>query len=213
MPKWFLGKRFGIFVGDCFEKRCPCAMQMTLRTSFTPRLRGKRGLAKAAIIATEPDPDSTCSCSAFGIQCSIFDIPYLYSLKRSILLITLFLFTASTLVMPYANFDDVRSLQAVYNHCLKQDADMDFLEFIGEKLLVAGFDPDEEDESPVGSHPLQPIQGSNMVQIQSGVLYQQQPQEINLQQPAEIPVAIPVSNTPLFSNDYHPGIFHPPGIA
>lgn len=163
---------------------------------------------KPAIIATEPGIASTCYSSA-----SVFHIPYLYSLKRPILLITLFLFTVSTLVMPYANFDDVRSLQAVYNNCLKQDADMDFIEFIGEKLLVAGFDPDEEDESPGNGHPLQPIQGSDMVQIQSGVLYQQLPQEIDLQQPEEIAVSIPVSNTILFPNDYHPGIFHPPGHA
>ena len=43
--------------------------------------------------------------------------------------------------MPYANFDDVTSLKVVYNHCLKEDADMDFFEFIGEKLLISGFDP------------------------------------------------------------------------
>lgn len=114
--------------------------------------------------------------------------------------------------MPYANFDDVRSLQVVYNHCLKEDADMDFFEFIGEKLLVAGFDPDEENEQKT-THPLQPIHAGNMVQIQSGVLYQQMPQEIDLRQPVIPAVVIPVSNTSIPSHEFHSGIFHPPATV
>ncbi len=114
--------------------------------------------------------------------------------------------------MPYANFDDVTSLQAVYNNCLKQDADMDFIEFIGEKLLVAGFDPDEEDEQP-DSCPQEPIHGAVLVQIQSGYLYQPIQQEINLEQP-ELPInTIPLSNTVIRTCDFRPGIFHPPLFA
>ena len=52
----------------------------------------------------------------------------------------------STVIMPYANYDDVQSLCAVYNNCLKQDADMNLLEFIGEKLLMTGFDPEENED-------------------------------------------------------------------
>jgi hypothetical protein len=114
--------------------------------------------------------------------------------------------------MPYANFDDVTSLKVVYNHCLKEDADMDFFEFIGEKLLISGFDPEERDE-PKPAHPLQPIHAANMVQIQSGVLYQQVPQEIELLQPLSQVVMMTVRNTGLLANGFYRGVFHPPASA
>lgn len=114
--------------------------------------------------------------------------------------------------MPYANFDDVRSLQAVYNNCLKQDADMDLFEFIGEKLLVAGFDPDEKDEK-TATHPLQPIHGANLVRIQTGALYQQTPQEIDLEQPDAFATNIPLRNTTILLQNFQQGIFHPPAIV
>ncbi len=114
--------------------------------------------------------------------------------------------------MPYANFDDTHSLAAVYNNCLKEDADMDFFEFVGEKLLVAGFDPTEEQEKH-NTNPQQPVTGANIVQIQSGAFYQQYPQEIDLTQPENIALIIPLSNTMILSHDFHPGIFHPPAIA
>lgn len=143
------------------------------------------------------------------VQYSIFNT--FTFLKRLILFIILLFFTASTLVMPYANFDDVTSLKVVYNHCLKEDADMDFFEFIGEKLLVAGFDPEERDE-PKPAHPLQPIHAANIVQIQSGVLYQQVPQEVSFQQPSVIAEEKPAGNTHFLSYNFCPGIFHPPAI-
>lgn len=130
-------------------------------------------------------------------------------LKKTLIIFTLVLFTLSTLVMPYANFDDVRSLQAVYNNCLKQDADMDFIEFIGEKLLVAGFDPGEEHEQGNNS-PQQPIHGALLVQIQSGALYQHQPQEIHLAQPETAVISIPLRNTVILAQVDQQGIFHPP---
>lgn len=130
-------------------------------------------------------------------------------LKKTLIIFTLVLFTLSTLVMPYANFDDVRSLQAVYNNCLKQDADMDFLEFIGEKLLVAGFDP-EEDEEQDNPCPQSPVHGAVLVQIQLGTLYRHTPQEMNLEKPETIIDTIPLRNTVILTNDFHPGIFHPP---
>jgi len=144
------------------------------------------------------------------IQYSIFDT--FAPLKRPILFITLFFFTVSTLVMPYANFDDVASLQAVYNHCLKEDADMDFFEFIGEKMLAVGFDPNEADE-PHSKHPLQPIHGNELVQIQNGVIYQQTPQEIEWEQPSPQVVMMTVMNTNTLANGFYSGVFHPPAIA
>lgn len=140
------------------------------------------------------------------------DIQYLIciaGLKKTLIIFTLALFTLSTLVMPYANFDDVRSLQAVYNNCLKQDADMDVIEFIGEKLLVAGFDPDEEEEHD-NPCPQQPIHGAVLVQIQSGVLFQHTLQQVNLAPPETRICNIPLCNTVIHTTDFQPGIFHPP---
>jgi len=37
--------------------------------------------------------------------------------------------------MPYSNFGDTKLLQIVDNTCLGNDADMNGMEFIGEKLL------------------------------------------------------------------------------
>ncbi|MDP1972278.1 MAG: hypothetical protein Q8J87_04845, partial [Sediminibacterium sp.] len=61
-------------------------------------------------------------------------------MKNIFTIVFIALFAASNLLMPYANFDDTKSLGIVYNNCLSNDADMNFLEFIGEKLLAAGFE-------------------------------------------------------------------------
>lgn len=137
---------------------------------------------------------------------------YLTSLKKIVIILTLVLFSLSTLIMPYANFDDTHSLQAVYNNCLKLDTDMDFLEFLTEKLLVGGFDPGEAKEKQ-NPHPQHPVTGATIVQIQSGGFCQQHLQEMNLEQPETITLFIPLSNTTILSHDFHPGIFHPPSFA
>ncbi|GAC1399175.1 MAG: hypothetical protein NVSMB63_19080 [Sediminibacterium sp.] len=134
-------------------------------------------------------------------------------MKELLTILSLPLFILSTLVMPYGNFNDVESLQAVYNHCLKEDADMDLGEFIGEKLLSAGFDPTEDRETH-GSHHHQPVNTNAVVVIQNGYLYRQTP----VQFLPDIPVtiyekAIQLNNTILTSQDFHPGIFHPPAVT
>lgn len=134
---------------------------------------------------------------------------YLRSLKQVTIIITLACFALSTLVMPYANFDDTHSLQAVYNHCLSEDADMNFLEFVGEKLLVAGFDPDEDKEEK-SEHPQKPVSGDLSVQIHSGALYQPVVREACIVQPEPVTILSPVVNTTLLSNDFRQDIFHPP---
>ena len=114
--------------------------------------------------------------------------------------------------MPYGNYDDVQSICAVYNHCLKQDADMDFLEFIGEKLLALGIDPAEEKEEPFTGKPNQPINQNAIVQIQSGVLFQQTVQEMIITLLAPPTLIIPTTNTIVPLQEFHPGIFHPPAV-
>ena len=135
---------------------------------------------------------------------------YIASLKKPIVIALLLLFTASNLLMPYANFDDTRSLQIVYNTCLASDADMNVMEFVGEKLLGLGFEGDEEDEGGIPVKSSQPINTGVVIQIQSGVMYQQ-PQFIYTA--LNLPVVrtmIPLVNAGVPSAEFHPAIFHPP---
>lgn len=118
----------------------------------------------------------------------------------------------STVIMPYANYDDVQSLCAVYNNCLKQDADMNLLEFIGEKLLMTGFDPEEKEELPNPHSKQNPVNENAIVQIQSGVLFQVAKEEINLSRTEIVRKNIPTKNTVFFTQEFNPGIFHPPAI-
>lgn len=138
---------------------------------------------------------------------------YITWLKKSIVIVLLLLFAASNLLMPYANFDDTRSLQIVYNTCLASDADMDVMEFVGEKLLGLGFEGDEDDdvETPAKSNP--PINTGALIQIHSGAMYQQ-PQFVYtaLAVPVVITI-IPLINAGVPSAEFHPAIFHPPTIA
>jgi hypothetical protein len=72
--------------------------------------------------------------------------------------------------MPYANFDDNSATQMVYDQQQQKDPDLDFGEFIFEKLLCVGqfFDSDDDDAQnnlpPQDQHPLQSMQ------IQAGFL-------------------------------------------
>lgn len=133
-------------------------------------------------------------------------------MKKITASLVLFLFTAATLVMPYANYDDVRSICAVYNHCLAKDADMDFLEFVGEKLLASGLpgaseEEEEETAPPARNHPVNP---SAIVQIQAGVLYVSPAPEMIRGTAFVVRDAIPLVNTILPAREFYPGIFHPP---
>lgn len=116
--------------------------------------------------------------------------------------------------MPYANFDDTKSLGIVYNNCLANDADMNFLEFVGEKLLASGFEEedDEEEEGPA-TKTHAPIDGTVIVQIQSGVMYHPTQETVQLAHVPIIRLVIPLENSSVRSQEFHPFIFHPPAIA
>ena len=137
---------------------------------------------------------------------------YIASLKNIFTIVFIALFAASNLLMPYANFDDTKSLGIVYNNCLANDADMNFLEFIGEKLLAAGFeDEDEEEGSEAKAHA--PIDGTVIVQIQSGVMYHPTQQLVQLAHMPTIRLVIPLENSSVRSQEFHPFIFHPPAMS
>ncbi len=115
--------------------------------------------------------------------------------------------------MPYANFDDTRSLQIVYNTCLASDSDMNVMEFVGEKLLGLGFEGDEDEEEGLPAKSTPPINTEAVIQIQSGAMYQQ-PQFVYVA--LAIPVVrtiIPLINAGVPSTEFHPAIFHPPTMA
>lgn len=131
-------------------------------------------------------------------------------LKKVIVIVLLLLFTASNLVMPYANFDDTRSLQIVYNTCLATDADMNMMEFIGEKLLGLGFEGDEDDEENLPVKSTEPINTGTVIQIQSGVMYQQPQFMYVFTVVPVIKTTIPLMNAGVPLAGYHPAIFHPP---
>jgi len=111
--------------------------------------------------------------------------------------------------MPYANFNDTKALTVLYNNCLLQDADLTFIEFIGEKLLMAAFPEDEDD-------PLSPIQKSTqqVIHIQnSGVLYQPKTQSFICIVPSNILFNLPIEDTRFIYQNFELGIFHPPCFA
>ena len=122
-------------------------------------------------------------------------------------ILLLSLFTVSTLLMPYANFDDTKSLQIVYNNCLANDSDMNLAEFISEKLLSFGFEEDEEE----GEKKAQlPITSSTNIQLQTGVMYNQSFQYFQTISFDIFIKAVPLKNSFFTAEDYHPGIFRPP---
>ena len=134
---------------------------------------------------------------------------YFALLKKVTFILVLALFTVSTLVMPYANFDDIKSLQIVYNNCLANDADMNVMEFIGEKLLSFGFEEEEEGDKKAQL----PITSSTNIQIQTGVMYNQAYQYFQALTIETVTIAVPLKNSFFSTEDYHPGIFRPPSSS
>ena len=131
---------------------------------------------------------------------------YLKLLLKITYILLLSLFTVSTLLMPYANFDDTKSLQIVYNNCLANDTDMNLAEFISEKLLSFGFEEDEEEEKKAQL----PITSSTNIQMQTGVMYNQPFQYFQANSFETFVKAVPLKNSFFTSADYYPRIFRPP---
>jgi hypothetical protein len=50
----------------------------------------------------------------------------------------------TSVLMPYSNYDDAKSLISLYNIALNADDDIDFVEFVGEKLIASGIHFDDE---------------------------------------------------------------------
>jgi hypothetical protein len=114
------------------------------------------------------------------------------------------MFSASTLIMPYANYDDTKSLVTVFNNFLSQDPDMDLGEFIAEKLFVSMQEDEEEGNSTQKN--VIPI----AIQIQHGVVYQSQTQQIEFKvRPVESAFSINYAY-PFIIKGFEKDIFRPP---
>lgn len=114
------------------------------------------------------------------------------------------MFSASTLIMPYANYDDTKSLVTVFNNFLSQDPDMDLGEFIAEKLFVSL--QEEEEDGNTAQKNTMPI----AIQIQHGVVYQSQLQQIEFKLKS-VEVSFNINYAfPFIIKGFEKDIFRPP---
>lgn len=119
------------------------------------------------------------------------------------------LLTITTLIMPYSNYEDGKSVIALYNNNLNADADMNFAEFIGEKLIASGIQFDEEEDEPKQSNNT-PINHNEIIQIQNGVIFHKQETPIEFTSYKPVIDLGPSFNVKVSKEDYRSGIFRPP---
>lgn len=91
-------------------------------------------------------------------------------MKKIVSFILLVTFMVTTVIMPYANYEDAKSLISLYKNTLASDQDMNFAEFVGEKLIASGIKFDEEEETPIQNKNV-PVSQNLIIQIQSGVIF------------------------------------------
>lgn len=117
----------------------------------------------------------------------------------------------TTLVMPYSNYEDAKAVISLYKNSLRLDEDMNFAEFIGEKLLASGIEFDEEEDAPMQTNKI-PLTHKKIIQIQNGVIFHKQ--EVLIEFATYIiPFKLsPDSNTKISKDDYCPKFFRPPAV-
>jgi hypothetical protein len=117
----------------------------------------------------------------------------------------------SSLVMPYANFDDVHAFSSIYKNAVLNDEDLNMIEFIGEQLISGGLIEDEDEPAPHKTNNTAP---TTTLQIQNGALYPQAAVAIVATQVLIITkVKQPITCTTIPLQEFYDGIFHPPSIA
>jgi hypothetical protein len=131
--------------------------------------------------------------------------------KKAITLFTLVVFIFTTLVMPYSNYEDAKAVISLYKNSLRFDDDMNFAEFIGEKLIASGLEFDEEEDAPMQSNKI-PSTNEEVIQIQNGVLFHKH--EVLIEFATYIiPIKIgPNYITKITNEDFCPEIFRPPTV-
>ena len=114
--------------------------------------------------------------------------------------------------MPYSNYEDAKSVMSLYKNSLFLDEDMNFAEFIGEKLIGSGIEFDEKKDAPIQNNKI-PHTHDQVIQIQNGVIFHKQEVLIEFTT-YMIPIKIdPDYNTKINKEDYCPGIFRPPSAS
>ena len=130
-------------------------------------------------------------------------------MKKGFTLFILVVFIFTTLIMPYSNYEDAKAVISLYKNNLCLDEDMNFAEFIGEKLIASGIEFDEDEDAPIQSNKI-PHTHDQVIQIQNGVIFHKQEVLIEFTT-YTIPIKIgPGYNTKINKEDYCPGIFRPP---
>jgi len=131
--------------------------------------------------------------------------------KKAITLFTLVVFMFTTLIMPYSNYEDAKAVISLYKNSLRLDEDMNFAEFIGEKLIASGLEFDEEEDAPMQTNKI-PRTHDEIIQIQNGVIFHKQ--EVLIEFTTYIiPIKIgPDYTTKINNEDFCPGIFRPPTV-
>lgn len=132
-------------------------------------------------------------------------------MKKALTLFTLVVFMFTTLIMPYSNYEDAKAVISLYKNSLRLDEDMNFAEFIGEKLIASGLEFDEEEDAPKQTNKI-PRSHDEVIQIQNGVLFHKQ--EVLIEFATYIiPIKIgPDYSTKINKEDYCPRIFRPPAV-
>ena len=130
-------------------------------------------------------------------------------MKKPLTLFILIVFIFTTLIMPYSNYEDAKAVISLYKNSLRLDEDMNFAEFVGEKLIASGIEFDEEEDAPIQSNTI-PHTHDEVIQIQNGVLFHKQ--EVIIEFATYI---IPIKLGPDYTikinkQDYCPVIFRPP---
>jgi len=109
-------------------------------------------------------------------------------------------------IFDFKEMNMIACLKGVFGAPLSLDISSD------KNLLAAGFeDEDEEEGSEAKAHA--PIDGTVIVQIQSGVMYHPTQQLVQLAHMPTIRLVIPLENSSVRSQEFHPFIFHPPAIT
>jgi hypothetical protein len=129
--------------------------------------------------------------------------------KKILTLFILVVFMFTTLIMPYSNYEDAKAVISLYKNSLCLDEDMNFAEFLGEKLIASGIEFDEEEDAPIQSSKI-PHTHNEVIKIQNGVIFHKKETIVEFTTYI-IPIKLgPAYNTEIITGDYCPGVFRPP---
>jgi hypothetical protein len=140
----------------------------------------------------------------------------LVAVKKGFAFILSLSFFFSTIIMPYANFDDNDATREVYDQQQQKDPDLSLGEFIFTKLLCVGqlFDAgDDDDDATVPQNlPIKNQQPLQTLQLQAGFLDCNR-LVIKVQDaPAIVEKPTCTFKENKFSFDFHASVFHPPAF-